>query len=208
MKNDTFFDGNDLNVEGIGQITGGIYRDIDIKGICTCKGDFKARSISVEGIMKGKGSIESESLDCSGVMELKSSLRTKKINVEGVIKGANKVEANEIICKGGIYVSDGEISADIIDADGIINAKEIVGDNIKIKSHSNIFSDFFQKKFSKIDLIEATTVHLIKVRAKNVSGKDIIIGPKCKIENVDCSGTLVIDKSAEVGNITGNYVLK
>jgi hypothetical protein len=58
---------------------------------------------------------------------------------------------------------------------------------------------------SDVKLIEATTIDLSGVSAETVNGKDIIIGPNCKIDHIDCSGTLSIDRSSSVGNITGDY---
>jgi hypothetical protein len=57
--------------------------------------------------------------------------------------------------------------------------------------------------FSKIDLIEATTVSIQKVHAHSVNGHDVTIGPACRIDRVDCTGTLTIDPTAEIAEIVG-----
>ncbi|MCL2860266.1 MAG: hypothetical protein FWF46_06930 [Oscillospiraceae bacterium] len=196
-----------VKISGVTQIAGGKYKDIFVKGICTCAENLEVGKVTVGGILKTSGALEADTIECSGIIEIKSSVRAKEIKLEGIISGATKVEANNINGKGFIN-SNGEISADIIDIEGILEAKEIVGDNITIKPYGeDILSKMF-KKFSKLEFIEATTIHLVRTYAKSVSGKDITIGPKCKIENIDCNGTLSIDNTATVKNITGDYILK
>ncbi|TLG77466.1 hypothetical protein [Culicoidibacter larvae] len=199
---------NNLNFEGIGSAQGGEYDRVSIEGLCTCKGDIKARSISIEGIFHGKGMIEAGDFDCTGVAEMSGDIRARKMNVSGVVsvKGT-KVEAEDIECDGTINI-DGEISADRIYANGFVNASEIVGDEVTINSEFGGFSRIIIRKFSKIELIEATKVNVSNVKAKKVSGADLIIGPKCKIDVVDCSGTLRVDPSAEIGEIIGEYEMR
>lgn len=101
----------------------------------------------------------------------------------------------------------GEISADKINAEGCIDADEIVGDNIRILSHWHTprLLNFINRFTSKVRVIEATTIELSGVKAETVNGRDIKIGPDCKIENIDCSGTLSVDSGSIVHNITGQY---
>lgn len=199
-----------ISFEGVGKMNGGEYSAVNVDGVCSCVGNIKAESIDIDGVFKCSGTIETDLLDCDGTAEFKSNIKAKRIEVDGVItvKGGTKIEASEIICDGVIKI-DGEISADIIHADGFINAREIVGDQVTIKSRIGAIASMFTKwNYSTVDLIEATTISLRGVAAKFVNGKDITIGPRCKIDNLDCSGTLYIDKSAVVNNITGNYTFR
>ena len=195
-----------ISFDGVGKITGGEYDDVKIDGVCDCNGDIKAEQMNINGVFHCYGSLEAKTILCDGVAEFKAYVKAGKLDVDGVfnVKNGSKIEADEIACDGVIKVN-GEISADIINADGYISAKEIVGDKITIKSRTNFLSDFFTRKFSDIELIEATTVHLSGVKAQSVNGKEVFIGPKCKIENIHCNGTLFVDKSAIVKNITGDY---
>jgi hypothetical protein len=84
----------------------------------------------------------------------------------------------------------------------------VVGDSVTIHSRLNVIAKLinsFTKKYSTVNLIEATRIELKGVIAGTVNGSDITIGPKCQIERVDCNGTLYIDPEAQVGQITGNY---
>lgn len=198
----------DFHMEGVGNIHGGEFGTISVEGVGNCSGDIKADTIRVEGVFNCSGKVEARYLDCEGVANFRSNIRAKKITVEGVLseKSGNKIEAEEIICEG-VIKTGGEISADIIRAAGSISADEIVGDNIRIDSdwHPRHFFRFFNRTRSDVRLIEATTIELSGVNAMTVNGKDITIGPECRIENIDCSGMLSIDRSSVVKNITGEY---
>jgi hypothetical protein len=198
----------DLKLEGIGSISGGEYDSVRVEGVGNCSGKIKANNINIEGVFNCSGEIEAGYLYCEGVSDFKSSIRVKKMNIEGVLnqKELSKIEAEEIVCEG-VIKTFGEISADRLDAEGCISAREIVGDYIKINSHirKSRFMKWITRFKSEVNLIEATTIDLSGVTADTVNGKDIIIGPNCRIENIDCSGILSIDSSSTVRNITGEY---
>jgi len=199
-------------IEGIATISGGVYDDLKIDGVCTAKGDIEAKKLNIDGTATCEGSVTCEELDCDGVITIRGNVKAGKIDIDGVATiGGNKMEADRIECDGVITI-DGEISADVIFADGFINAKEIVGDSITINSKfkSVLFRLFAPKKIkvSSIELIEATTVVLRHTTAKLVSGQDIMIGPGCNIARVDCSGMLKIDPAACVGECTGDYTMQ
>lgn len=192
-----------FSIDGVGTMSGGKYAEVDIDGVVTCTGDIEAKSIKVDGVFKCHGKVTSDSFDCDGTAEFDFDITAKKIKVDGLAK-MERLEADEIHCNGMIDAQY-EVSADLVDADGFINAKEIVGDHIRINSHRGKLMAILPGKRSKIDLIEATTIELRGVTAQTVNGKDIKIGPYCRIKNVDCSGTLFIDKKADIQSITGSY---
>ncbi|CAK7062508.1 MAG: hypothetical protein DELT_03094 [Desulfovibrio sp.] len=195
----------DFSFDGKGTMNGGEYSTIIIDGIAECTGDLKAEHLDIDGIFKCAGAVDAGIVECDGVAEFGAGVSAKKVIADGVVK-LKRLEADEIDCDGYIK-AEGEVSADTMQVDGCIHAKEIVGDNIDINSRSGKISGFLTRKTSAIDLIEATTVRLRGVTAQTVSGKDITIGPHCKIKTVDCSGTLSIDKKAKVENITGEYTI-
>ncbi len=199
---------HDYNMEGIGKINGGEFGTMTVDGVSTCTDDLKAENMRINGVFKCQGSLEAGFLQTDGTAEVNAHLRAKKLVVEGVltVRGEGKIEAGEIECDG--VIKAGEISADVIHADGFVNAHEIVGDRITIRSHTNRIAQFFTKRFSHIELIEATTIELHGVVAKTVNRQDIVIGPNCIIDNVDCSGTLTVHKSSSVKNTTSDYSIK
>lgn len=200
-----------LESDGTAEFRSGIRaKKMNLDGVVNVKGEGRvnADEIFCNGVFTCQGEVEAGLLDIEGTTTIHSNIRAKKLVVDGVLtaKGKSKIESDEIVC-GGV-ISAGEVSADIIDADGVIDATEIVGDKIVIKSRMNKVVRFFAKKFSHVELIEATTIELHGVIAKSVSGRDIVIGKNCGIDNVDCSGILFIDKSAQVGKITGEYTMQ
>lgn len=203
---------SNFNMEGIGRIKGGSYDNIHIEGVSSCSDSIKAEKIHIEGVFNCSGDIEAEFMHCEGVSDFKSNIRTKKITISGVfnMKQGTKLEAEEVICDG-VIKTNGEIYTDILKADGCVNAKEIYGDQISITTHYSVhkikrFFNNFSNAKSEIALIEATTINLSGVMVDTVNGRDITIGPNCRIKHIDCSGTLAIDRSSTVGEITGNYV--
>jgi hypothetical protein len=199
--------------DGILNISGGSYEELSIDGVCNCSGDLQAELLDVDGILNCEGALEVTRLDCDGVSNVSGGIRAERIEVDGIIniggKGKQKmakVEANEIYCNGVISCKGGgEISADILEADGFINATEIVGDRVVIRSKRSILMRWLTRHFSRVDTIEATTVELHEVTAQTVNGRDIHLGPGCVITALDCSGTLHIDASATVTSISGDY---
>jgi hypothetical protein len=200
-----------FNMEGFGRISGGVYDTINLEGVSSCSDNIKAESIHIKGVFTCSGEVQAGYMYCGGVSNFKSNIRAKKLVVEGVLneKDGTKIEAEEIICDG-VIKTGGEISADILKADGCVVAKEIVGDQIKIYTHYpvNKIKNFFNSSKSDVKIIEATTIDLSGVTADFVNGKDITIGPNCKIGSIDCSGTLSIDQTSVVNNITGNYTMR
>lgn len=196
----------DFKIDGIGKISGGEYGNLAIDGVGSCDADLRAERLRVDGTFTCSGSLSAGEFDCDGLATVNGSLKAGKLYVDGLLSvvGA-KVEATEIFCDGLLNV-DGELSADRIEADGCVSAREIVGDRIRILSRHRGFLLFSKK--SRIELIEATDVDISGVIAREVNGKNVSIGPRCRVEAVDCSGTLYVSPRARVGTITGNYTAR
>lgn len=199
---------SNFNMEGFGRINGGQYDNIHLGGVSSCSENIKADRLHIEGVFTCSGEVEAGFMHCEGVSDFKSNIRAKKLVVSGVfnVKQGTKIESEEIVCDG-VIKTNGEIYADIMKADGCVSAKEIYGDQIRINTHITVnkIKKFFNTMKSEITLIEATTIDLSGVMVDTVNGRDITVGPNCKIKNIDCNGTLAIDGSSTVETITGNY---
>lgn len=200
-----------LKLEGVGRVSGGEYDSIKLEGVSSCSDNIKAENIEIEGVFTCGGEVEAGRLHCQGVADFKSNIRARQLIVSGVfnIKEGAKLEAEQINCEGVIRTK-GEIYADVLRADGCISANEVYGDNIIIETHFpvNRIVKLFKTSKSDIKLIEATTIKISGVTAETVNGTDITIGPNCKVNSVDCSGTLYVDSTSFVGTITGNYATR
>lgn len=217
----------DYSCDGCGKMSPGEYGRIRIDGVANCPGDITVtEDIRVDGVMNIKGGMIAKGevridgvLRCDGaltaeklllvdgVADFYADVRAEKAEIDGAARiHGGRLEADEILCDGALSV-DGEISADVINAEGYIQAEQIVGDKVTIGSHPSFFRKLtgVTLNSSAIKLIEATTVSLRLVKADTVNGRDIEIGEGCEIENLDCSGTLTIHRSARVKNITGDH---
>ena len=157
---------------------------------------------------KCRGAVTVKELNCDGTARFDKDIQAGRLSVDGFLTMMNgsKLEADEVLCDGSISM-DGQICADTVRADGLIRAREIVGDRIIIQSYLGTWGKLFTKGGSKIELIEATYVELKGVTAQTVNGSRVVIGPKCQIGHLDCNGTLSIDPSATVQHITGEYTM-
>ncbi|MCL2438867.1 MAG: hypothetical protein FWC99_07355 [Coriobacteriia bacterium] len=198
--------------DGILSIAGGTYEHLSIDGICNSSGNLTAKILEVKGILNCDMNLDAGKFDCDGVANVKGNMRSDHVEIDGFVNigrksGSAKLEATEIHCRGIITVlGSGEISADLIDAEGYINASEIVGEKVVIKSQPSILMKWLAHKWSKVDTIEATTIDLVSVTAHVVNGHDITIGENCVIDKLDCSGRLVIHPTATIKEITGDHV--
>lgn len=197
----------DITIDGKSNFGGGAFGTIIIDGLAQCDGALEAEALRVDGKFKCLGDAKLGLLDCDGSAEFLSSVKAKKVTIDGLMAVTTpaKLEADEVHCDGSISI-EGQISADVISIDGLVRAKELVGDRIYIHSHLGKFASLFFKG-STAELIEATTVELQGIRAQSVNGQDIVIGPECVIDTVDCSGTLSIDPRSTVTNLSGSYTL-
>lgn len=183
---------------------------LSASGSFRCDGDLRSDDLNVSGRLKCGGRLEAGRVKCSGSMDVEGDVSVEELNVSGVLRvlGGTKLEANQISSSGAIKI-DGQISADEVKITGLVTAREIVGDRVVI--HSGRFSltpllHIFGMALSKVDLIEATTVELEGVTAQTVNGQCVKIGPNCVIENVDCSGSLFVDPTSTVRNVTGQCI--
>ncbi|MDR0499810.1 MAG: hypothetical protein LBG97_00990 [Coriobacteriales bacterium] len=198
------------HIDGVITFPGGEFEDLRISGVTTCEGDIVAKRMDIDGVATFKGNVLCTDFDCDGVTTVEGCVKATTADIDGVTTiNGDKLEADRIRCDGVISVN-GQVSADVITAAGFINAKEIVGDSITIHSFrkSFVFKLWLKFKeaigsddFSKVELIEATTVDLRGVRAKIVSGENVKIGPGCVIGRVDCTNELEIDPDAEVKEV-------
>ncbi|BCN31376.1 hypothetical protein [Anaeromicropila herbilytica] len=200
----------DISIEGVGSVSGGEYNKISIEGVGSISDDIKAVEIYIEGVFNCNGRIESDFISCEGVATMNEAIRANRIDISGVmtLKEAN-LEAKTINCEG-VIKSNAEISADKTVVDGCIKAAEIVGDEVIISHTPGRASRGIRKLFgissenlSSIGLIEATTIRINDAKVKIVNGENITIGEYCEVDDIDCTGKLLIHPRAKVGRITG-----
>ena len=197
----------DIKLDGISKINGGEYATIQVDGITQINGNLKSLNFFIDGKCKVNGNTITELFDCDGMTEIKGNLNATDIKVDGMLTVSGEyIKTTTLVCDGTIKSKE-YIHADILDANGIISAKEVTGNNVKIKSYSGKFMKLFFSPVSRVNIIKAKHIELSGVKSQQITGQDIIIGPCCEIDNIDCSGTLKVDKKSVVNNVTGDYSL-
>ncbi len=199
-------------IDGVRTVGGGKYDKLVIDGVITVNGDLEAESISVDGVVTINGKLESDSfIKISGVATVNDKLRAKSIDVDGVVSIKKDVEADEIMIHG-VVTAKGQVSADRVESRGMFSAEEVVGDKVIIhcdKKNKATLGGLFRlgrdlhKELPKVGTIEATEIDVDGIRVDNVNGHNIVIGPRCVVENVDCTGRLAIAPEAVVKNVNG-----
>lgn len=198
-------------IDGVMSFPGGIYENLDINGVATAEGPLEALSLDISGVFDGRSDVTTNTLKTTGVVTINNNLRVTSANIDGVVTvHGPAVEAERIICDG-ILTASGRVSAKEIDAQGYINAREIVGESISIQSHTRSF--FYKiwtnlkeavgsQDYSKVDLIDANTVTLRGVHAGTVRGRVVSIGPGCRVDRVSALESLHIDPDAVVTEVS------
>lgn len=197
-----------IKIDGVGNVNGGEYDNIEIDGVCNIKEEITAKDIKIGGVFECTAKVEAENITCEGVGNFKAPIRAERVDITGVMnmKGA-PIEAKSIICEG-VLTSNSELNADKVVIDGRVKAKEIYGEEVYICKDfgvGRIFNKLFNisNSLSKVELIEATNVKINNIKVKVVNGQNVTIGEFCDIEEVDCTGNLIIHPNAKVGIIHG-----
>ena len=204
-------------IKSVSTIGGGKYEELVIDGVVTVNGDLEAEVISVNGVVSFNGALESKSsIKIEGVVTANDKLRAKLVDVNGVVTIHKDVEADHVTIHG-VVTAKGQVSADLVESWGMFSAEEVVGDKVIIhcdkKKKATIggllrFGRDVHKELPKVGTIEATEIDVDGIRANNLNGHNIVIGPNCVVENVDCTGRLSIAPGAFVRNINGQPHMK
>jgi len=208
-------------VEGIGSILAGEYDVIEVEGIARLKGNVTARKIMVDGIFKSKGKLISDEIIIDGVARIFRDVKGKKIKSDGIVKLRNaNLYADEIICTG-LITSTGEVSADLINIEGICSISKMFGDNIYIKNDKTQIEIKGDKRFVKysihlgrlylgrkvsenysiVDQLECTNLEASGLHSKVVRAGNVKLSDACEIHKLYCDGDMDIDDSCIIGEI-------
>ena len=197
-------------IKGVRSLGGGKYEELVIDGVVTANGDLEVESLDVDGVVTINGKVDSKSfVKVDGVVTLNDKPRAKTVDVDGVVTIHGNVEADKVKIDG-VVNAKGQVSADLVESHGVFSAEEVVGDKVIIhcdekKNISGLFrfGRHVRKDLPKVGTIEATEIDVDGIRVDNVNGHNIVIGPSCIVENVDCTGRLSIAPGAVVKNING-----
>ena len=214
----------EITISGNGKITGNVScTDLKISGSgnasgdLTCSGHF---SISGSGHVKGALTAQSASINGSGHID-------GSVNVKGNLSANGSTHAGRIQCgvltAAGDLNAQGDISAEsavingAVKCSGLFNAgslnvkmsgkcfaDSIGGSEISIhdrKDAVKLISRLFRLSgnvFTVKNSIEGDEIDLENVEADTVTGRNVTIGPNCKIRRVIYSENLTVSDKATV----------
>ena len=215
----------DIAISGSGKITGNasctgfsIAGSGKVQGDLVCRGKFAiAGSGKVEGnltaetaAVSGSGAIGGAS-NVSGDFRVSGACRTGAVKcgkfiISGAVNTDGDVSAEEATIRGSIDCS-GLINAEIVDAEisGDSFADSIGGGTITIRDRkgaqgffSRLLSHRARNRFTVANNIEGDVITLENVTADTVIGRDVTIGPGCKVRHVVYTNHIEISAEADV----------
>lgn len=210
-------------ISGMGSIHGGEYKEVSVEGMGKLKGSIIAEKVTVDGMFKSNGEIDVNEFICDGLGRVFKNIKAKKARVSGVLKIRRaKLEADNITCDG-IITCNREVSADEIYIDGVCSVSRMYGDKITIKNknggleNSKIPTKFLMLtnmylgrrvslSHSLVDVIECTDLEASGLKAKVVKAQNVTLSNDCIIENLECSGKVIVDDTCKIGNIPNNQI--
>jgi cytoskeletal protein CcmA (bactofilin family) len=209
-----------VKLNGNGTINGEVVcTNFESNGTGMVNGSLSASSARISGNGKINGNLETKALNIEGRGSIKGTTNVKKLKVSGKGLFGGNVKAEEIKlngtaniegnCETDIFIAEGQftvgglLSGDEINIHmfGESKAKEIGGQTIKVKQKSGTLLKMIKNVFPvglEVEGIEGDNIEIEFTKADFVRGHHIKIGPNCKINLVEYSGTFTLDKSSEV----------
>lgn len=179
LNTEGFIEANEFHVSGMCYSDRLNVKEAHISGITTVKNTISAHQLKVSGVLNVANMIEAEYLKVTG-----------RLNCEGLINA----EQVELEAKSGSTFE--EIGASEVK---IIRYESGHSINGVLTSVINSFTQAFGVNKRVIGKqIEADQVYVESATIQKISGHDIVIGPDCVIDEVEYTGTLVVDKQSTV----------
>ena len=217
-----------VTISGKGRITSDLNcLSLDISGMCTLEGNVVGENVRASGMGKFLKKIAADEIDISGKIDCEGEIETKKLYVEGLFKakqclktikaeitGMMSVEGDmigeSIVCDG-MFKCGGFLNCETLDINIRCASKlnEVGATRVKITASPNRFNtmmnfllpDFLTNNKVTAQVIESDEIDIESCEVKVLRGKDIKIGPKCKVGLVEYSGTLEVDSTSEVDQV-------
>lgn len=180
--------------------------EFDCSGTVHVGGNFAGGQMDCSGSVQVGGSITSGSVDISGSLRVGQDLKGTAVEASGRMDVGADCEVETFTSSGMVTIA-GLLNADRIEIrlggrDSKI--KELGGEQIVVRrSDSSTFFGMIRSSLGNgvliTDSIEGNDISLENTRAKIVRGSKLNIGSGCEIDQVEYSGTCVVDAEAKVG---------
>jgi cytoskeletal protein CcmA (bactofilin family) len=196
---------------------------VSIAGSCMMEGAVKAGAFAASGAFEVGRDLHAKSLRASGTGEVGGDVRAETLKFSGRLIAGGTVKAREATISGFVECG-GNLEADQLQLTGAFDvggsvggqriqialagrsrASEIVAPEISVRRASWRWRllDFPWRRSSALlsaETIEGEKVHLEATHAGTVRGRQVTIGPGCRIEVVEYSESLHLDPQADVAH--------
>ena len=203
-----------VRIAGQGVVTGTPVRARVFRssGSGAVEGDLEADEVHVAGSCGFNGSVQAGEFHAAGSARVKGSLKAREAHATGSIDIAGDLHADELATRGSLHVGGSVESREVdirgsVDVGGRLTAKEVL---IEIGGDSRIPTieareitvrrpgGFFRGgRELSADEITGTEIHLESTTANVVRGREVTIGPHCRIGTVEAT-ELTVHESSEV----------
>jgi cytoskeletal protein CcmA (bactofilin family) len=201
----------ELRMSGAGRVIGRCeVVQLTVSGTGRFEGSVSADEMRVSGVAKVEGAVKVKELKCSGTFRVSKTISAEYVKVSGQLHVGGKVESEIFRASGGFDI-EGLLSADRVEIrpGGRCRAEEIGGGIIDVrrygsKDHAGLLDSLLRALSSSwggelsAKLIEGDEIYLENTRAEVVRGKQVRIGPNCKIGRVEYSESLKVHEDSEV----------
>jgi cytoskeletal protein CcmA (bactofilin family) len=182
-----------LKVAGTADLQGTVVATtVVVSGNATFSGDVQANGFTVSGTSEVRGGVGAGALKVAGSCTIAGSVNATRIEIRGTTKIGGDVQA-EVFDARGVFSVGGLLNAGAVTIElyGGCDAHDIGGETIDVRLGKPwAFLPFFGERNLTADAIEGDTVYLESTRAKVVRGANVTIGPDCRIDLVEYTGTL------------------
>ena len=217
----------EIHIGGSGKVTGNVScTEFGISGTGTVLGNLRCSGkVNSSGSGKVKGDLEANDVSTSGAFSVDGGLHCKKTAASGMLQAASVTA--DAIHVSGMLKCDEDISAEdavihgCVESGGLINAEKlevvfdsgskancIGGSSIRIRRKGVVGAailKFIGKKdagyFKVNGSIEGDDIDIEYVIAESVTGRNVKIGPGCKIGRVIYSGNYTGNDESEIGTV-------
>ncbi|MFC3804227.1 hypothetical protein [Cohnella sp. GCM10012308] len=214
----------DLKMDGIGTAAGGVYKKVELNGVCKVASDIEAQLFDADGRIRVGGQLTAAELDLDGTLDVAGDARVGKAAIDGVIT-VEGAYAGQLLRLNGMLTVGGDCETDALEGEGafkiggLLNAgtidlrlqgrgtaKEIGGESIRIgKGRTGAWQSLWQRMLPSFaqellaDLIEGDRIELDHATVKVVRGDRVTIGEGCVIDRVEYRTELRKHPSARIG---------
>ena len=166
-----------------------------VAGSCTFEGDVTVEEFRCAGSGRVAGNLKAEEIETSGSLQVDGNIRAEEISSSGSIQVKGRVDAEEFRSSGSVRI-DGGLKAEEVDIDlgGSSKIATIEAKEIRVKATGGFFR---VRGDLTADRIEGEEISLEATTATLVKGREVRIGPHCRVDVVEAE-ELVVHQSSEV----------